>query len=306
MKIGAIPNLARFFLAARVFGKRRPLLASVKLTYRCNLTCHACPFHLRSHAENAHMSWETALKSLDTLRAMGCRIVIFEGGEPLLWSDGNHDFDQLAAYARQNFLCVGATTNGTVPLTPSTDVLWVSIDGTKTTHDRLRSDSFDRAIANLQGATRPVFVHYTLNRANWRDFAATAGLLSAIPQVRGITVQLFYPYDQGEQALALEPTERRQAIRTVMTLKGRGLPILNSLSSLKAMIANTWRCHPWLLANVDPDGTVSTGCYVQGRGTVRCAQCGFTPVAEASRAFDLHPGSLWAGWRIFLAGRGRP
>ena len=30
------------------------------------------------------------------------------------------------------------------------------------------------------------------------------------------------------------------------------------------------------------------------------AACGFTPVAEASGALDLIPGSLWAGWKLFL------
>ena len=36
-------------------------------------------------------------------------------------------------------------------------------------------------------------------------------------------------------------------------------------------------------------------------GTVDCRQYGFTPVAEASAALHLHPGSLLAGWRAYLA-----
>lgn len=302
MKTNAIADLARFLVATKLLRRREPLLASVKLTYRCNLACQACPFHQRAHAENTHLTWDMARHSLDELHRMGCRIVIFEGGEPLLWKDGPHDFAQLAAYARERFLCVGATTNGTLPLIPATDVLWVSIDGGKDTHDRLRSDSYDRVLRNLHATVHPkVFIHYTLNRENWRDFPATVRQIAPLPSVKGITVQLFYPYDQGEAALALDQSERHQAINTVLDLKRRGYPILNSTRSLEAMIENTWHCHAWLLANVDPDGTVSTGCYVNGRGDVRCDQCGFTPVAEASGAFDLKPGSLLAGWRIFLA-----
>jgi hypothetical protein len=47
-----------------------------------------------------------------------------------------------------------------------------------------------------------------------------------------------------------------------------------------------------MLANVDPDGSLWTGCYLQHRGEIRCQLCGFTPVAEASLAMGLHPAAL--------------
>ena len=120
------------------------------------------------------------------------------------------------------------------------------------------------------------------------------------PTLRGLTVQLFYPYNQGEAPLALAPGERRAALEAVMDLKKRGYPILNSPERLRAMIENAWTCHDDLLVNVDPDGTVTRGCYVKGRGVVNCRQCGFTPVAEASGALDFRIQSLIAGWRLFV------
>ena len=66
------------------------------------------------------------------------------------------------------------------------------------------------------------------------------------------------------------------------------------------MIENSWRCHDDILINVDPNGEIVQGCYVKNRGDVRCSECGFTPVAEASGAIDLLPGSILAGWRIFF------
>ncbi len=293
-------QLAYFFLQTRVLGRSKPLLASFKLTYRCNLTCPACPFHLRPDHE-AHISWDKALNALEQLDRMGCRIVIFEGGEPLIWRDGAHGFDDLCALARRRFLRVGATTNGTRPLSAATDVLWVSLDGIKASHDRLRCGTYDEVMANLRASVHPrLYVHYTLNRENWRDFPLALAQLRDIPQVKGVTVQFFYPYAQGEADLALERHERAEAIAAAIRLKKAGYPILNSEGRLEAMLDNTWRCHEWLLANVEPDGRVSTGCYVRGRGEVNCAACGFTPVAEASGAYDLKPGALLAGWRIFL------
>ena len=48
-------------------------------------------------------------------------------------------------------------------------------------------------------------VHFTMHRENWQDLHPLAALLKKIPSVKGMTVQLFYPYDQGESSLALTP-----------------------------------------------------------------------------------------------------
>jgi hypothetical protein len=115
-----------------------------------------------------------------------------------------------------------------------------------------------------------------------------------------MTVQLFYPYNQGEQSLALSFHERKAALEKVIRLKKSGYPILNSISRLRAMIENTWVCHDDVLINAEPDGTITPGCYVKNRGEVKCRDCGFTPIAEASGALDFIPGAIFAGWRTLL------
>jgi hypothetical protein len=127
-------------------------------------------------------------------------------------------------------------------------------------------------------------------------------MLTAYSQVKGITVQFYYPYNgnDGSDPLALTPDERRQAIETVLRLKKEGFQILNSTTMLKAMVNNTWRCHEWLLANVEPDGKIFSGCYVKGRGQHDCRVCGFTPVAEASGAYDFFIKSIISGLSIFF------
>jgi MoaA/NifB/PqqE/SkfB family radical SAM enzyme len=285
----------------RILGQRIPLLASFKLSYRCNLACLACPFHRRSREENAHMSWETAIKALDTLHRRGTQIVVFEGGEPFLWEDGDHSLHDLIGYAKRYFLRIAVTTNGTFPLDCSADAVWVSLDGLRETHDRLRSGSFSRILKNLRSATHPrIMVHYTMNRENWRELTPLCTFLKTIPAVKGVTVQLFYPYDQGETPLALKRWERKLALENAIRLK-KTFPLINSTGVLRRMIDNTWSCRDDLLINVDPDGTITQGCYVKSRGEIHCRECGFTPVAEASGALNLMPGSLLAGWRAYLA-----
>lgn len=293
-------SICRYFVHRKIFGRTPPLLASFKLTYRCNLACRACPFH-READKFAHMGWDKALGTLAALKALNTQIVVFEGGEPLLWRDGAHGLADLIREAKSLFPRVAITTNGTLPLAVPADIVWVSLDGMEGTHDRLRSGSFGRVWDNLLKTDHPnVIVHITLNRENWRDTGGLLQKLAGLSSVRGVTVQFFYPYGKGEEDLALDPADRRKSIEEVIRLKRQGFPVMNSVKSLKGMIHNTWTCHDDVLVNVDPDGVISAGCYAKRRGKISCRDCGFTPVAEASGAIDLSPSSLYAGWSIFL------
>ncbi len=290
-----------FFLRRKIFRQKIPLLASFKLTYRCNLTCLACPFHRRAGEKGAHMSWHQATASLDTLKRLGALIVVFEGGEPLLWRDGRYDFHDVIHYAKKRFPRVAVTTNGTFPLDTPSDILWVSLDGLKASQDRLRSCSFDTVWSNLLASRHGrLFVHFTINRENLHDIRPLLKKLESIPAFGGLTLQIFYPYGQGEALLTLSERERTIVLEEVIAMKKEGLPILNSAGRLKAMIKNNWHCHDDILINVDPDGAITRGCYVKSRGRINCRACGFSPLAEASGALDLLPGSLLAGWSIFM------
>ena len=214
------------------------------------------------------------------------------------WQIQSARFDRLC---QRHFARVAVTTNGTFPLDVPADILWVSLDGLKESQDRLRSGSFDKVWSNLHTSShRCLFVHFTINRENRNDIRPLLEKLKDIIAFNGMTVQLFYPYGQGEALLALSDDERREILEDVIEMKKQGFPILNSIGRLSAMIRNNWRCHDDILINVDPDGTITRGCYVKSRGVINCQACGFSPVAEASGAIDLLPGSLGAGWSIFL------
>jgi len=301
MPINRLSQFFSFFIRRKIFGQKIPLLASFKLTYRCNLACLACPFHLRAAEENGHMNWSLALASLEALKQLGALIVVLEGGEPLLWQDGKYNLYDLVKYAKRRFPRVAVTTNGTFPLDVPADVLWVSLDGLKESQDRLRSQSFDKVWSNLSASRHPrLLVHSTVNRENRHDIRPLLEKLKDIKSFGGMTVQLFYPYGQGEASLALSDDERRDVLEDLIVMKKQGFPILNSAGSLSALIRNDWRCHDDVLINVDPDGTITRGCYVKNRGRINCRACGFSPVSEASGALDFLPGSLRAGWSIFL------
>lgn len=282
-------------LKSRFLRQRAPLLNGFKITHRCNLQCAACPFWRQTVPD---IPYERALQVLDRLEALGVRLLIIEGGEPFLWRDGAKRLEDLVRESRRRFFFVGVVTNGTLPIETSADVVWVSVDGLRETHDRLRGGSFDRAMAHIRDSGHSkILANVTFNSANWRETPELIRFLSR--RVKGITIQFYYPYD-GTEDLSLTKDQRSWVLRELLRLKrDEDLPILDSNTALRALDGTAWRCHPWLISTADPDGAISVGCYLRNRAKVNCLACGFAAHAEISLAYDGSPGAILAGRSIF-------
>lgn len=286
---------ALYYLRSLI-GDKRPLLGGVKLTHECTLSCRHCPFWRRK-AES--LSFSQAILSLRALHDLGVRIVILEGGEPLLWRDGQHTISDIISKAKRLFFSVCVTTNGTLPISIDADTVWVSIDGLQETHDRIRGKSFERILANIASSTHPkIYAHITINALNWKEIPELVTLLSN--KVKGITIQFHYPYEELDDELFLPFAERRRVLDDLIRMKRDGLPVADSFACLEALKDNRWKCQPWMIASVDPDGRLTRGCYVKGRGEVACENCGFAAHTELSLAYRGVIESILVGNRTFF------
>ena len=276
--------------------ERRPLLASCKLTYRCNLQCRQCPFH---QMEGPTPSFPEVVATLQRLCQRGNRLVVFEGGEPMLWRDGAWSIRDVVAEAKKLFFCVGLTTNGTFPLDIETDVLWVSLDGLADTHNRLRGAGvFEQALAHIKQSAHPkILAHITVNAVNCDEVPDLIRYLRGV--VRGVTLQFYYPYHRRDE-LFLDFDRRERLLEQVLALKRAGYPVLNSAAALEALKRNRWQCVDWLMDNANPDGTLTQGCYLRGRDDIDCARCGFSPHTEISLAYQHNLHAVRAGIEIFF------
>lgn len=281
-------------IAVRVFGKKEPLLAGFKITYRCTLKCRSCPFW---KMKPLSISFDEAVRAMDSLYETGVRLLIFEGGEPFLWRDGAHNLESLVSYAREKFFRVGITTNGTPPIESSADVVWVSIDGLKETHEKNRGPCFDKIISNINASDHPkILANITITILN--DGVIPDLIKFITPLVKGVTIQFYYPFPNSEDLWL--PEERRIAVLDrVIKMKKDGFPILDSVSSLEGLKKNTWRCHDWLIASAEPDGRMNIGCYLKDRAEISCEKCGFAAHTEISKAFDWNVGAITAGKKTF-------
>lgn len=295
MKISRIAYLARYFARAKFLGQKDPLLGGIKLTHRCTLKCRPCPYW---HRQGPELTFEAAKTKMLELYKSGVRLLILEGGEPLLWRDGDHTLKDLVDFGRPLFYTIGATTNGTLPLEVPTDVLWVSIDGLEETHDYLRGRSFETIIKNIKASSHSnIFANITINRLNVREIPELVKYLKGL--VRGVTIQFFFPYPESEN-LSLSWEERSWVLEELMKLKGEGYPIADSYAALRALKDNSWKCEPWMLANVDPVGRINHGCYLLNRSPEDkpCSLCGFAAHTEISLAYQFNLEAIFAGRHI--------
>lgn len=295
MSLAKLLYLARFYLRAKLFNKRDPLLGGIKLTHRCNLQCKACPYWRRPGPE---LTYQQVTELMVKLYNSGVRLLIFEGGEPLLWRDGKYTLPDLIEVGRQYFFTIGVTTNGTLPLELATDIIWVSIDGLQETHDYLRGPSYEKIITNIQNSAHSnIFANLTINKINIKEIPLLVKALA--PLVKGITIQFFFPYPESED-LALSREDRVQVLAELIKLKRAGYPIADSYAALSALQNNSWQCEPWMLANADPDGKINHGCYLLNRSPddKPCPLCGFAAHTEISLAYQLNWQAMMAGHKI--------
>ncbi|MBI5252184.1 MAG: radical SAM protein [Desulfomonile tiedjei] len=294
-------NLVKFvlpFLSYNLLGRVSPVLAGYKITHNCNLKCSHCPYWKRSGQEQ---DFDGVVETMRQLKQMGVKILILEGGEPLLWKDAKKNIRHVVEAARKYFPCVCMTTNGTLGWQGlELDRVWVSLDGPARIHDEIRGRGmFFRVFRNLQrpGQTG-AFVSTTVNAFNAESIPQLVTMLLGVAD--GVTIQFHYPYNGFPDPLFLPVPERGNLLDQLIFLKGLGYPVANSYRSLRELKQEKWTCQDKLLANAEPDGTVLHGCYLKNRGPQECGCCGFAAHNEMTLAFNGNLESILAGMKIFF------
>jgi MoaA/NifB/PqqE/SkfB family radical SAM enzyme len=282
-------------------GDRSPFVATIKLTYRCNLACLHCPWSQRESAELTGAQW---CERIGELRRRGVENFVLEGGEPTL----REDLAEIVECARDGGRGrVVVSTNGTRDLAGlRPDRFLVSVDGLPESHDRIRGrGSYERMRRNVAGLEPPVHALVTVSRLNRHEIPALMDPL--LPVVDGFWYSFAYDYGACEP-IALEPGEMREVASQLASLAGR-YPILNLPATL-SRVGTRRPCHPWLLITVTPDGREVPGCMVEELERGDCDRCELSCHREISdllhpRAYAFHLKRYLGRWPAGRTG-GRP
>lgn len=169
----------------------KPFIASYAVTAACNLECKHCYSTSGSPLSN-ELSTEEAISAIRQLAALGVRLLIFDGGEPLL----RKDLSQLVAAARDAGLRPVMGTNGWFLSAEQARRLkssglravQISLDGADaSTHDAFRGveGSFGRvldAAKNCASAGLNFQIAPTMHKKNfeqWEEIVTVAKELGA-------------------------------------------------------------------------------------------------------------------------------
>ena len=145
-----------------------PLYVNYDLTWHCNLKCTHCYFFSSANelkSKRTELSEEQFIKLFKYHRNLGTKTAILTGGEPTLRME-------VIKEAIKIFPTVQVVSNGIIKLPRFNGYkqpkYWVSIDGTKETHDKIRgANVFDKVILNIR-ENNPI-VTSTIMTLNYKE-----------------------------------------------------------------------------------------------------------------------------------------
>jgi radical SAM family uncharacterized protein len=251
------------------FGARVPLFCGHKLTYTCNLRCKMCPFWKRSSKDSSLDKEKAILRQIHSSGVCG---IAFEGGEPLLRTD----LAKILAFSRSLPLQTSLVTNGTLlesridEISPYVNgVIYVSLDGLEKTHDAIRgvSGCFKKAIKGIIASKEKasVTINTTIMTENLHEIEDMVKLAKELNTRMSVAVTHDYC---NANASAPAADKIAKIAKELIVMKKKGYPLVNSVSYFKVIAKEkNWKCKPWAVINVDPQGNLVLPCYARNEYT---------------------------------------
>lgn len=282
MKLPSFAYFAGFGIKTILSGGKKPILGTVIVTDKCNLSCKHCSVNNITALIHPYRQIRDEMRMLYD---MGVRILFFCGGETFLWHDGEKGLRDLVIEAkRMGFLIVNVVTNGTYPLNlPEADLILLSLDGDRERHNAIRGDTYDAIMESIKNAASDNICLYMavnqINKGAIRDVCLTA---RDTKNVRAVSFNFHTPYP-GTRELALSREEKAACCQVIGQMMEEGAPVFNLRNAFPYLINNSFPtpCHQCVVVE---NGKVSTcGRCIEVDGL--CGQCGYFFVAEYTLLF---------------------
>ena len=282
MKLSSFAYFARFGLKTILFRKTDPILGTVIVTDRCNLHCRHCSVN---NITSVIHPYKQIRAEMETLYAMGVRILFFCGGETFLWADAGRTLRDLVIEAKaMGFLIVNVVTNGTFPLElPEADLILLSLDGDRERHNAVRGDTYDTIMENVARASSDNICFYmAINQINKDAVRQVCALARDTKNVRAVSFNFHTPYPDT-RALALSRADTARCCADIADMMRQGAPVFNLKSAFPYLIDNSFPT-PCRQCVVMENGKLSTcGRCIDVPGL--CEECGYFFVAEYTLLF---------------------
>ncbi|MBR2674123.1 MAG: radical SAM protein [Mogibacterium sp.] len=297
MKTSSFLYLLKFGISSVLFRRKDPILGTVIVTDKCNLSCRHCSVN---NITGTIYPYVQIRREMQELFNRGVRILFFCGGETFLWNDGDRNIRDLVIEAKQmGFLIVNVVTNGTFPIDlPEADLILLSLDGDRERHNAIRGDTYDVIFENIKNATSDNICFYMavnqINKASIKDVCYKA---RDTKNIRAVSFNFHTPYADTEE-LALTSDEKANCCEVIEQMMNDGVPIFNLKSAFPYIIENSFPT-PCCQCLVIEDGKVSVcGRCIDVPGL--CEKCGYFFVAEYTLIFGGNLKVIMEMFRTYL------
>lgn len=298
MRLDSLIKLSFRGISAVIFGSEKPLLGSVIITDKCNLSCLHCAV---SNVTSVIYPHAQVLSDMQELYSAGARILLLYGGEPFLWKDGGLSLRDLVIEAKHmGFLLVNIVTNGTIAADfPEADLMLVSLDGVRENHNLIRGDTYDRIFQNIRKASsRNICLYMAINRMNKNDIESVCMTAADTPNVKAVSFNFHTPYP-GTECLRLTRSEKHDCCDRIAHLIDSGSPILNLKSALPYIADNLIKtpCRQCMIMENGQRWICGRCSEIEGL----CAECGYFFAFEFSLLFSGHFKTIWDFLKTYAA-----
>lgn len=296
-----ILNSLNYSFRTKIQGKKAPFIAGMVLNNECNLSCLQCSLQLESKTS---LSFQQISKGLDQLYSMGIRSIAITGGEPFMWKDGKLRLnDVIDLIYKKKFLVSSVYTNGTFALNTSFDNIFVSIDGTETTTNKLRGPIFNKVIDNINASNHPkIFINFTINSQNFSEIEEFCQYIKTVPNIKGIFFYFYTPYNAIDD-LYLDRNKRIEIAKSLIILKKK-YNILNSTAALTDFINDNW-CRPSDVCVVYSDKAELVKCCRAVKNKEACNNCGYLGYLEVIDVIKFKLSAVWEAFKYLPSKKSR-
>lgn len=283
MKISPFIKFASFGINTILFKRKKPILGTIILTDKCNLSCKHCS--VNNITAKVYPYYQ--IKSeMETLYKMGIRILFFCGGETFLWRDHEKGLRDLVIEAKKmGFLIVNTVTNGTFPLDlPEADLILLSLDGDREKHNLIRGDTYDTIMKNIDDATSDnICLYMAINQLNKATIADVCKTAKDKRNIRAVSFNFHTPYPDTE-ALALTKKDKEYCCAVITDAIRSGYPVFNLESAFPYIINNSFPtpCHQCVVMENSKLSVCGRCIDIPGI----CEKCGYFFAAEYALLFQ--------------------
>lgn len=283
MKLSSFLYFLTFGIKTVLFKQKKPILGTVILTDRCNLSCKHCSVN---NITSIIYPYEQVIKEMKIIYDMGVRILFFCGGETFMWQDKGKTLKDLVKEAKQmGFLIVNTVTNGTFDLDlPEADLILLSLDGDEESHNQIRGNTYTSIIENIENAKSDNICFYmAINQINKDKVEYVCNLAKKTRNVRAVSFNFHTPYPNTKE-LSLSKEDKKQCCDIISQMMDDGAPVFNLKSAFPYIINNTFPT-PCFQCVVIENGKIST-CGRCIENPKLCNSCGYFFVAEYTLLFN--------------------